>query len=441
MSQATLPSRHAASGDRGSALWRPVLLVVLMMCGLASFRHREADDLWGSSGFDVQVKVQIGVWLVGGLLGLYFLWRGRASLQLLRRGPLFWYSCFVALALLSVLYSGAPAVSLFRAMQLAVTVILVISMREHVEHVYLFACVYIALNWGLVLLGAAGVQFGQLYGDIPATASLISEAGTPAWRFHSWFGHPSEISTVAAVTAVGLAVQTRGRQWRTWGPVLAWLVLTVVLTMSRTAIFGMVLGFGVAAIYRRALLLMVCWIGFAACLFCIPDEPGDTAVRYLMRGQTAEQFQSISGRDQIFTEAIERTEKSWLHGAGFASGRRNAYEFAEITHSHNMLLEALSCTGIAGALAVTMVIVSLFATAHALVRKGNALGLPDVTRRGWELAAMLMPICAYSAVDCTFAGHVRSSTLLYVAVMAYAQMPLLLRENEETRHATKEVYS
>ncbi len=420
MSQATLPSRFAVSGDRAPALWRPVLLVVLLLSSLAHFRHRDADELWGSSGLDAQVKFQIATWFVAGLFALYFLWRGRADVTLLRRGPLFWYCGYVALALFSTVYSNAPAMSLFRAMQLAVAIVLIISMREHLEHIYFFACMYIAINWLFVILGIAGVQFGQLYGDIPATASLISEVGNPAWRFHSCFGHPSEISAVGATTVAGLAVRIHGRQWQTWGPVLACLVVTVVLTMSRTMIVSMLLGLCVAALYHRTFTLLLAWIGFATCLAAIPDKPRGTAARYLMRGQSAEELRTISGRTELFAEALERAEDAWVLGHGFRSGRRTTYRYANVTQSHNLVLEALTSLGIVGLLLIIMVPLSLVATACKLIGSGQTRDGPEPRRRGWELTAMLVPIFACCSVEGALAGSTGPSTLLFIAIIAYA---------------------
>ena len=107
----------------------------------------------GGDGFDAQVIFQIVSWTAFGLIGLWLLATGRADLRLLRRGPLFWYGGFVTLALISTLYSASPLLTLYRSLQLAVAVVLVISLRERLTHLYMLIVAYVAVNWGLFAAG------------------------------------------------------------------------------------------------------------------------------------------------------------------------------------------------------------------------------------------------------------------------------------------------
>src|SRR5207253_4829883 len=68
---------------------------------------------------------------------------GRADLRLLRRGPLYWYAGFVLLALFSAVLAPNPLLTVFRSAQLAIALLLVISLRDHLKHIYLFICLFL----------------------------------------------------------------------------------------------------------------------------------------------------------------------------------------------------------------------------------------------------------------------------------------------------------
>ena len=426
------------SVPRRASVWTPWLVWGLIMTTCASFRQRTISDLFESGGFDAQVKFQAISWAALGCLAVYLLAAGRADLRLPRRGPMFWYACFAATAVLSTAYSPQPAYTAYRGLQHAVAIVLVISLRENLRHVYLFIATYIGVNWVLVVLGFLGLDFGLPWITSPAENIMITAGIEGVWRFESAFGHPSVISMVAAAGAAGLAYRSRGRQWLVAGPVVAWLSLTTVLTVSRTAIVGLVAGLAIAAAGRRVLLPCVCLAGFALPLLLMSSEVRQTSGYYLSRGQSDDNMRSLTGRIPAYREATRRIAEHWPLGGGFQAGRVNALdatgENVAVAHAHNLLLESLFSLGLMGAVFALLVLATLAATIWKIIRRnGTNSGAPCV---GWELAAMLVPLLAFCVMDSGFVVRLNPIALLFLVIIARAQTATLDWEDEAARRQT-----
>ncbi|MGD9644902.1 MAG: O-antigen ligase family protein [Pirellulales bacterium] len=402
-----------------------LLLWLFVASTLASFRERSGDELFEAGGIDWQVKFQILSWVALGALACWFVLSGRADLRLLRRGPLLWYTGFASIAMLSAFWSPAPGLTAFRAFQHLVAVGLAISFGAQQHRLYLFIGVYLLVNWVLAMMGLLGLDFGQAWISDPAHPDTYYEG---PWRFASAYGHPSWVSIVAAVGAVGLAARTRGRDWLSAGPIVGWFVVTNLATMSRTAIAGMLGGFIVVALGRRCLLPLVCLLGFVAAAALLPDPSRDAIGWFVRRGQSSEEFKSLTGRTALYHEAIRRAEESWPLGTGFQSGRVNPLDetgaLVSMGHAHNLILESLSGVGLPGMLMALMVLLTAFSSLAQLLWMYPERGTVDVSP-GWELAAMLVPLVAFCILDSGFASKVDYTTVLFLVVLARLQATLL----------------
>lgn len=425
MSNAFAITTERFPSTRAGLHWIPVVLWLLLMTSMASFRQREGSALFDQGGFDVQVMFQIGTWLGLGALSVYLIAIGRADLRLLKQGPLFWYTCFIAAAFCSLTFSASPSLTAFRAYQHAVALVLVISMRDQLKHVYLLIILYIAVNWLLFLIALSGLHggLGWLSMSVEGT-SLISGDVMNRWRFSTAFGHPSWISILAASAAVGLSWRQRPGDWDWRTAVIGWLALTTVLTVSRTAIAGMLVAFVVVLAARRTLFPWVCLIGFLIPLALMSTDLRDSAANYLMRGQSVTEFQSMTGRVDLYGEALTRIQRSMPFGMGFQSGRIDPlYEdLASMAHAHNFFLEALTGMGVAGGLLVVLIVLSMLHTLWQLVQPESDPGRRSV---GWELAVVSIPLAAFCVMDSGFVTSVNQVVLLYVVVMAHAQTTLI----------------
>ena len=404
--------------------WLPLLLWCLIVTTFASFRDREIGELIEFGGVDWQVKFQAVSCAFLGLVAIVSLVMGRADTRLLRRGPLFWYVGFVVVALFSASYAPAPSYTAYRAAQHGIALVLVISLREHLQKVYVFIVAYVAVNWILVILGLCGITGGMGWISSPWDGVMVSHGFEQVARFSSAFGHPSIISILAGAAAAGLAFRTRGRAWVFAGPVCALLACTTLLTVSRTAILGMAGAFAVVALGRRRLVASACFVGFVLPLPLILPDMQEAAIHYFTRGQTQSDLQSLTGRVPAYQEAMHRIAVYWPLGQGFQAGRFEALdstgENVGIGHAHNWLLESAYSMGLLGAIFTTLVLVTSAHGVWRVMRRDLSRGTWE-SARIWEPAAMLVPLFAYSILDSGFVTNINPVCMLFVVVASWTQ--------------------
>jgi O-antigen ligase len=404
-----------------------MLLWLWVLTTMASFRHRHGEELFDRGGMDTQVMFQAVSWCLLGLLAFWLVAAGRADLRLIRRGPLLWYGVFIVAALLSAAVSPVPTLTLFRAGQQGIALLLVISLRDQLPRMYTFILVYVAINWVLLLMAVTGLHFNQewIYGHVEGK-SLMGGDFMQRWRFTTAYGHPSWLSIMAAVGAVGLAARTQGGKWKINGPLIVLLVLTTLLTVSRTAIAGMILGFAVVALGRRQLVTALLLVLLPCSALFVSSDFRRGVSRYLARGQRSQELESLTGRTEIYEVALQRIERSLPIGEGYQSGRFNPLEEdkASMAHAHNLLLEAACGTGILGAFAVLMIVATwLGQIAWLLARTSLRFAQYDPTP--WELAAISAPLLAFGLLDSGFVTTVHFVTFLYLIVFARGQMAVM----------------
>jgi O-antigen ligase len=424
-------------------LWVALAVWLLMLTSFASFRSRAEMDLWSSSGFDLQVKFQALTWVALGCLAAILVLNGRADLRLLTRGPLFWFSAFTGLAVLSAIYSDSHALTAFRATQLAVGIVLVTSLREHLSRFYLFAYVFIGINWLLFAVANLGLHGGQVWLTGQLDAHLISAQGTGegAWRMQTAYGHPSILSIVAAMALAGIAARAKRHDWTTWGPLAIWMVLTLGLTISRTAIVGALAGLVVVALGRRLLLPAVLAVGVVGPILMFPAPMQALAAKYFMRGQTAQEFRTLTGRAEVYATALSRASEAWHTGYGFASNRKNLFtEHGEegITHAHNLVLEALTGTGVLGVATALLVLVSWTAMLWWIWQRRAGWSESDSTR-ALELCGMLLPVLAFCILDRGFVSEINAFLMLFMMVLAQTTQLVLDHEPESLSKPSRSV--
>jgi hypothetical protein len=421
----------AAPQARPSAarFWPTLLVLIFMLTTLASFRVRQSEDLWGRGGFDWQVKYQAASWVALGILAFGLLLSGRADLGLLRRGALRWYCWFALVALVSSVLAPSPLLTAFRAVQLGVAIVLVISWGRHLGRLYALLSVYLLLNWIVFALGALGIGT-QLEWIRPPHELFEFHSGSrdDAWRFGTAFGHPSQISVVAAALGVGLAARARGRLWLTLGPVIAWCLVTNLMTVSRTGIAGMLVGFLVVAWDRRKLLPLMITCGIVLPLALWSDGAQDSVVRYIVRGQTDKDFSSLSGRDTVFVEGWRRVVDSAFVGEGFATARVRALaKNWGASHAHNLFLQAATSLGLPGLILATLVVATFLRDVWRLRRRQKDSDATD----GREFVAMAAPLLIFCLMDSGFASAIDPFVVMFIILAA--RLRQLLDQTEPER--------
>ncbi len=418
------------SSNLRTALWVWVFALVSQM----AFRQREVSELMAPGGFDMQVKFQIAAWMGLGVFAWQLIVRRVADLRLVVRSPLCWFAAYVVIAMVSTLYSTSPPLTLYRAGQLAVIIALVISLRDSLDRIHLFVFVFLALNWVLVLMANLGLDFGLGWIRGADNAFMVFDRQTTApWRFSSPMAHASQISIVGGASAVGLAMRTTRKTLPDNLPFILFAVVTVLLTVSRTAIAAMLVGFIVVAIVRKSFIPLALLAGFALPLALIFTPVGDKLVEYTMRGQSVEEFQSLTGRSDIYRLGIARAMESMPLGEGFCAGRAESIVEKNvgqsIVHAHNLFIESAIGMGLLGLFASLMILVALGRSLlMAIQLKPDRSGVSP----GWEPLAMSIPLVAFCILDRGFAAPAGPYVYLFVVVLAMTTRMLMKQPSPNT---------
>ncbi len=405
---------------------RLVFLAIWIIATFATFRTRDINDILGSSAVDLQVLFQSISWLIFSILAsILYVVKG-FDWGLVKSGPLSWYVVFSLLAAFSIVYSNISIITIYYVLQMLTLVAIVGGIGNKVDTIYNLILLYVAINWLFLLLGAFELNFGFDW-ITTAEVSYARYGGSNGelWRFSTSFGHPSHVSIVAAIAAVGLAAQPKTSLVRQ--VLIVWLVSTVILTLSRTAIAGLLAGFVVIAWHRQSASIAISAICLTcAAILCIPGA-GDWFVGLFMRGQSTAEFTSLTGRSEIYAVALERASNAWF-GEGFRALRGNPLMGQRwgqgVLHAHNLVLQAFIDLGFAGAIAVVLCLTSFFALA---VR----LWWPSLRERSQgkrsdpEGLAVAFPILAFCILDSGFAVSVNIFVIVFVMLSAKLHRKLI----------------
>ena len=408
----TRPIAAVMNPDR--SLKPAVYAWILIILAQAQFRKRSVTELTQGAGFDSQVIFQIIAWFVLALIAVVLIRRKQVDWDLLRFGPLKWYTAFMLVALGSTSYSAAPALSAFRVVQHLIALVLVASMGRNLKRLHIFAMIFVGATAILIVLGAVGITFGLSWITPPSESSLWT--AEPEWRFASAFGHPTTLATVAAV-AIFAADDARRSMARV--AVIIFNLTALGLTVSRTAIGGLIVGFTIMMAAKRRLILFACLCGaLTVSVFLIPAWSG-TLTSYLTRDQSTDQLTSLNGRVALYEDAWRRIQEHWLLGQGFMSNRvailDEQADGSGTLHAHNVLLEALTGTGIIGGFLALAACIHLCILPLVILRRSD--GRPPLRREAIVLASSLPPVIGACLLD---AGFATTLTMLGWAFMVLA---------------------
>jgi hypothetical protein len=424
------PSRSNWLFAPGVLTPRLIIVAFWMMSSMATFRTRDMSDLLGESAVDAQVLFQMASWGAFAALAGYFVYVRRFDFNLVRGGPILWYCLFLAFAGFSVVYSSSPALTFYYVVQLATIVILVCSLGERLDAFYKLVIFYAALNWILLVLGETGLNLG-LEWITTAQRSFMGYGGTEEehWRFSTAYAHPTQLSIVCAMAAIGLA--SRREHWRCKNLTIVFLVLTVMLSFSRSAIAGMLAGFIVIFLLRGVLSVVLGLISLGTVAAMALPGVQDIVLDTFTRGQSAEDFGSLTGRANIYDSAwmrIHDRDFNWLLGEGFRSLRFHPIITDDyghgVGHAHSLFLTVYIELGVTGVICATMVLLSFsfyalrLAFPSRISRHENISGNP-------EILVMVFPILAMSIMDSGFVMSADIFVIGFIFICAQARYEYL----------------
>jgi hypothetical protein len=390
---------------------------------MGQYRVRDITEIWTESAIDNQVKFQLISWLFLGLIAIYLAARGRADFRLVSRGPILWFTLYAALGFVSTAYSAAPGMSFFAASQFLIACVLVVCLREKLVDLHVFVLTYVGVNWLLVMLRRFGLDFGIYW--IQQSTFYSEEVGGAA-RFSSSLGHPMSIGFVAALGAIWLCIRLPFKKRYVNVMIIGWLVLTVILTVSRTAMIGLAGGLILVALSRRAFAAALISLGTVLPLVLLVSQGTATrSVAFVSRGQSGDELRSMTGRSLIFDAAIKRGSESMFLGEGFRAARKEGFiEGAATLHAHNAFLEAFVGLGVGGLILAIGMLVSLAMYCMRLIPRGR-LTMPWGSFSGLEGLALFFPIFVYSFLTSGVTGIFRPLVVFFLIVSALIEAVVL----------------
>lgn len=367
--------------------YRKILLFIPVIAILGEYRaeKRAYDEaLYGS--FDLQIKMQIAVWLALGAMAAYLIMKRRVSFPFRLGNPLLWYGAYVTLAAISILYTPVPSLALFRSGQLLTAIVLVAWFRPSLDDVLTFAVTLILMNWLAFFLF-----------PVTAATSRFVE-GEDVYRFCSVFApSPNAIGAVAGIGATGVLASKlrKGQPHCSFYLALFLLLLaTVVMSHSRSALIGTGLGILASAILSsRGHILMILWLALTV---LIASSLFREKSQYAFTRGNIESVRNLTGRVYWWAEAYDRCWNRPLVGHGFLSTR--VLRIGPMVSADSMILDSLLQLGVLGFSCLCFAFLALYARIMAL----------DIFRsiRAKSLLAITCPVLTYCLTGTTLAGEV-----------------------------------
>ena len=355
-------------------------MVTIAAASELKFRRRSAD-LALSGSVDAQIILELAIW--GALVGLILLGnRGRpraaGAQHRIAMGRAAWIVATIcALGVASAVVTGG-ALALVRALQFAAMAAVAVVAYQRAENDQMLIEFWQALRRGVLAFAAGASVLTMLW---PGRGEL----GTG--RFHWFEVHPIStagmlgIAIVLAMSAVfGTPdpwLRSRGR-WIAFAITVGVLATLLVMTGSRGAMAGTLAGVGTVGVLstnarRRGIAFLV---SLAVGGLLILGFGTEAIIAVAVRGQTAAQLLSLTGRTELFGIAYDLfLERPWL-GYGFLSGREVFLERVPWAgEAHNMFVEVAISLGLIGLL----LYVALFAwllrvVAGAVVQRPSVVG-------------------------------------------------------------------
>lgn len=423
----------AAAGAIAMAAWAAVAvrhprmaiaasLAALLVAG-TKFRLRDATESL-SGVMDWQIVLELGLYGVVAVAVLAIGAFGRYRRKPLNRGEIL-ILAYTALALLSTVWSEAPALTFVRAVQLGI-IACVVALSVRVvspSRAMWTACSALVVY---VILGALSTFVAP-----PANAYERDET---YFRF-AWFAvHPITAATLAAMAALGVLSASffpRAGNRRVMGVprilVLTPLVAILILTSTRGPLLAFAAGAGVLVLMRTAWigrLALYATAGLAVFVYLAAGADfrqwieaaaanRDSAIADMFfRGHTAERVLGLNGRLELWDYLGHYIAANPVLGHGFQASRAILLDTATwAAYAHNALLQAMLDLGLVGTAALI-----------ALVAAG-VIGALRTPMNQWlraVLASLMVFLVLNSVTSESFAGPPGFEMLMLLLCIACA---------------------
>ena len=437
----TTASRSLAVRRRLTAPAHTTSLASALLLALLStelkFRERDAVAAVGGA-IDLQILVEVVVWGVVGLWVVFQLHRRGFNPLRRSRRPTFdptlrLLSAIVGAICVTTLWAPT-AVAKVRAAQWIVllgwAVLAVQVMSDEDDGV---ASLWRWVRRGLVGAAIAATALTPVFARAPQLVRISSDPGSTVARY-AWFAmHPLATGTGLALALILLAGSLMSLDDVRWprlcrpavrvGAAVA-LALLLVATRARGALGGSVIALGAMALAspRPRLRGGAVLAGLLLVAALLSGVGVATLESLVLRGQTLNQIQELSGRGEIFAIALDFISERPLTGYGYLAGRtlfldRIVWAPGE---SHNVWVEIALSLGIGG---IMLWLALLGRMGLQIVRRVRAGGEDGLVAR--ELAAVGLFCLANGMVAEGFIapGYEAGMLVTTVAVLSVRRSP------------------
>jgi len=345
---------------------RLALFLSLPMLFLAGtkFRSRYADDTLEGL-LDAQVIFELVLFAFIGVAVVAVALAVRTGRRMSKAEALI--AIFTTLALMSTLWSAAPALSLVRATQLAIVAAFAVLSVRILGRAGALWTTSRSLAW--YVLVCAFITIAAPWTTLP----LFAEEGV--FRFR-WFAiHPLDAATLTGAAAIGLlgiiaCARTQDIPARPGvGIRVMFLVMVVllVLTSSRGPMVALAAGIGLMWLIRvrpafRAAAVLIVSAGVLASVVYVSElrswvegiaAQDSAATRLFLRNQTVDDVFQLNGRLELWQELRPIVAEHFVAGTGYQASRAALLDVAEwAAYAHNALLQTVLDLGVVGMLSM-----------------------------------------------------------------------------------------
>lgn len=320
---------------------------------------------------------------------------------------------YLAVALVSTLYSAAPLVTVAKIFEMAAGLVAVLAVafgpdaRRRLEDT-----VTLVLVSQLALLAAGVVGFfliPELFAPFETRPGFVSlRTLAPP------FMHSNAVSSASALVAIfALAKLLVGRSGRAfWATGFAISSLALVLSSGRQGVAMALIGMGLVLwIERRKLLALL--IGPAAVLLFVAYQ--QQIIVALSRDRPSN-WVSLSGRLPWWEAALTAWERHPWTGWGYSTGGRfvalQSIDSDVVSSVHSGFLEVLVGVGILGAIPF------LYALGRVVVWAARKMA----ARADTAIAVLIVPLIIRTAVSPGFGGWLNVEFVLFALLAALADI-------------------
>lgn len=410
-------------------VWLWPVICALIMFSIVSLPQREvrsSEAIYEAGGFDLTVKIQVVFWMCVFCIAITWAVRHISTFEFvrtLRSLPIIrWAALFFCVSALSTLWSVSFALTLFRAMQLFIMLILVVWLvhtKQTSQHILT------GLYWTIAVFGvlsAVGFIFWP-----EARQMTMGGIRTEAVRLGGPFYGAGVVGETVTIIFIGLfcrAMSSRGSMRKLLFLASAAAFGIVIGTRSRAALVMIFVAFCTLLIARKAGILIILAGVLLGLLFSLGI--GFNILSFVGRGEDFQKIWTLNNRTIIWVETLEIAfEKPWF-GRGYVAGNRDVLHekmqeritgIGGATQAHNAVLAAFIDTGIIG----TVLIIAFYFEMFVIVFK-NVLAMRRTKESFWargEICLIGVAIVAQGIPSCGVAGKL-SPAVIFALITALA---------------------